>query len=1427
MKKLLLFLFTLFTVTIFSQSITVNTTTYTTEQLVNEILINSPCVSGTNVNSKTGTSYGSSNGIGYFENNNSKFPFANGVVLSTGDVNKTPSPNNNILSDGNATWDGDTDLETNLLSQSGITMKSINASYIEFDFQPKTPNFDFSFLFASEEYGTSQCDFSDAFAFLLKDVTAGGSNINLAVVPNTSIPVSVETIRNGAYNSNCPAANPAYFGSFNGPGFGPAINFNGQTIAMIAKATGLNTNHIYRIKIVIADGGNNTEYDSAIFLKGNSFNIGQNVLGLDYTQANNTAICPGSPLPILSAAGLNSGTTFIWKKEGIPFSPPQTGSTLDLNKIYPIIGPGIHTYSVSYIEPGCTEVMDKISVEIYPEIGIVPIVPNIYHCDTGSNNYTFDWSQTTKIILAGNDQATTATGILDDLPPGTNITYHLSKADAIANNAALSSPFLLPSTESGKTIYVRIQNPNTGCFETRFFKLEIVPTPTIANTPTDITVCARNMTELPLKGIFNLTNEKALILGTQNPSYNLISFHSNLTDAQNNTNPIALNTANEFISASTTLFVRLQNSTNIDCFTTSSFKITVIPIPEVDVFKDVFVCTSYTLPPLTNIGAQYWTGPHKTGIPLYAGDIITTTTDIFVFNENETCTNEDSFKVTIVNLDNITPASNSYCTLYKLPALPYGSYFTKSGGSNTPGNKELPFGTIINITGVNNLYVWFQDTTATPVCIKEKAFAITIIHFVELPNYRNQFDCNSYTLPTNTNGGIYYSGPNKQLPILNPGDNITHTMQVFVYKETGTSPTNCFSEKTFTVNIGNSSIIPPSDINSCSSYKLPPLAIGEYRTAANGGGTTIPSGTLINETSTIWYYVSGQSCNLDTSYTITIIIPPLPFIPDTTPQCDVYYLPEVAHRGNYYTAPLGAGKLRPVGYPITSTQTMYFYDKEPKGSCYVQEDFLITINKSPLVDAKPVEVIQCGQPYILDDLKNGEYYEFPGGPSPSNPILKAGYKLTSSKNIYVYAAAITPNTCISEYQISVQVTYVNDIPNQYACDQFILPNIIGQGDYYTAPNGPHGTGIKLTPPFLPITSSTTLYVYAEDNSRVSCFDEKSFSITIYKTPVIAPIAPITRCESYVLPNYIAPTNKYFTQAGGPTNSNTEKFPGDTITASTTIYAYAESGTMTTQVCTDEKPMLITIIEKPKPILNIPSICKDFKTGIISSAAISSGYSAPEYAFEWKKEDGTLLATTADFSTNEPGNYTLTVTDLSIFGCTADPVPFTITQSSGPASVTFQTTGWFTDNQSITVNAIPTIGNGSNFLYILDGGSPQTSPVFNNVDPGNHEISIADANGCGETIPIPIHLINSPKFFTPNGDGYNDTWNIAGFPTPNNTTVTIFDRYGKLLKQISVNGIGWDGIYNGNPLPADDYWFSISYSENGIAKEFRSHFSLKR
>ena len=89
----------------------------------------------------------------------------------------------------------------------------------------------------------------------------------------------------------------------------------------------------------------------------------------------------------------------------------------------------------------------------------------------------------------------------------------------------------------------------------------------------------------------------------------------------------------------------------------------------------------------------------------------------------------------------------------------------------------------------------------------------------------------------------------------------------------------------------------------------------------------------------------------------------------------------------------------------------------------------------------------------------------------------------------------------------------------------------------------------------------------------------------------------------------------------------------------------------------------------------------------------------------------------------------------------------------------------------------------------------------------------------------IQTINYNNYFTPNNDGYNDKWNIY-LPESYEGVIHIYDRYGKLLKQISPYGEGWDGTYNGNILPSTDYWFKVEY-ENNIKKEFKSHFSLKR
>ena len=143
-----------------------------------------------------------------------------------------------------------------------------------------------------------------------------------------------------------------------------------------------------------------------------------------------------------------------------------------------------------------------------------------------------------------------------------------------------------------------------------------------------------------------------------------------------------------------------------------------------------------------------------------------------------------------------------------------------------------------------------------------------------------------------------------------------------------------------------------------------------------------------------------------------------------------------------------------------------------------------------------------------------------------------------------------------------------------------------------------------------------------------------------------------------------------------------------------------------------------------------------------------------------------------------------------------------------------------------------------YEYQLEEGAPwQSSPIFTNIPAGvEYTIHIRDVktpNPCNDDYTDTVQVINYPHFFTPNGDGINDTWNIRGLNGQETAKIYIFDRYGKLLKQISpLDSGGWNGTLNGQPLPATDYWFTVDYYEitpDGtlVPKQFKAHFSLKR
>ena len=245
---------------------------FTTQELIQDVLIGNPNFPASNFVKITGTDFGDDNGIAAFYSNGVDIAFDEGIVLSTGDVTNISGPNSSILSSGSFDWVGDADLET-------VTSvaNTYNASSIQFDFVAQVSSIGLDFLLASEEYGDFECSFPDTFAFILTNNLTGVSE-NIALVPETTTPISILTVRGGG-NTACVAVNEDYFDRYNYDLSGTSasyilaedspINFNGQTEVFVLMGS-LEIGTSYTVKIVIGDSLD-TVYDSALFVRNSSF----------------------------------------------------------------------------------------------------------------------------------------------------------------------------------------------------------------------------------------------------------------------------------------------------------------------------------------------------------------------------------------------------------------------------------------------------------------------------------------------------------------------------------------------------------------------------------------------------------------------------------------------------------------------------------------------------------------------------------------------------------------------------------------------------------------------------------------------------------------------------------------------------------------------------------------------------------------------------------------------------------------------------------------------------------------------------------------------------------------------------------------------------------------------------------------------------
>ncbi len=572
MKKLLHLLIFIIPLTIFSQPyITVDVTTYTHEELITDVLINSSCATIGNITSTTGTDFGSLNGIGYFENTNPDFPMDDGLIMMTANVEEAPGPNGSPQAAGD--WPGDDqlfDYIQGLGIDPGLTSYN-DASIMEFDFTPLNDSISFNFVFASNEYGTFQCSYSDAFAFFLENQDTG-EIVNMALVPDTpgEVPISVTTIRDNTHNGGCASANEEYFSTYYGttglPNVQAPINFNGHTVLMQAWSY-VTANTQYRMKLVIADR-NDSAFNSAVFIQGGSFFLGVE-LGEDITIENGNAVCSTEAITIGLGSTIDPTITYQWYVYDevlmdFVIIPGETNANLDVEES------GTYQLEVTFAN-GCSAT-DEIIVEFAPQ-PTAGIPDDLEECDDFPNDGF------TEFMLTDADAQ-----IIDGQ---TDVFVMYFETLALAENGDPADELISPYTNivaDNQTVFARIEETSEfACYDVVELNLVVIPAPDIADPITDYILCDDDQNGVET---FDLTSKDTEIVNGV-PNVTIVYFN-NFADADDNVNPI-LDPVNYVSAGGETIFVRVE-STDTGCYSVSSFQLELYPNPGFVEPTDYILC---------------------------------------------------------------------------------------------------------------------------------------------------------------------------------------------------------------------------------------------------------------------------------------------------------------------------------------------------------------------------------------------------------------------------------------------------------------------------------------------------------------------------------------------------------------------------------------------------------------------------------------------------------------------------------------------------------------------------------------------------------------------------------------------------------------------------------------------------------------------
>ena len=1000
-----------------------------------------------------------------------------------------------------------------------------------------------------------------------------------------------------------------------------------------------------------------------------------------------------------------------------------------------------------------------------------------------------------------------------------SVSYHLSQGDADANTAALTSPYYNAGAAFTYPVFARIQNNlNTDCYATTEFTVNIYKTPT-ANLADDIDICDDDNDGVMS---FDFVAPQTQVLAEQDPTEFTVSYHLSQDDADTNSGALSLPYQNT--NSSEEIFVRIENNANTACYDTTSFIINIFNTPVIPQGIQYNLC-DYTNPgDLTEVF-----------------DLLSLNAEI-INGQDVTISHHLSFEDAENGVGAITdPYTNTSPNQVIFVLLENNAYT----GCRSIGTYNIIVDPLPDlITNVPLVQCDIDDIQDGISIYNLEEAAENIIIGDDANNYTLSFHLSQEDLDANIGA------------IADPTNFVNTSPLQTIFTRVENIATTCYSTSFFYLETIFNPIPGDAGLIVCDNSEM------------NG-----------NDYDGLGLFTLSDA----NEYILSLIV--------ANPNNDITDADQldVAYYSSETDALLELGQL-PDQYisEVADSQTV-FVRIERGNDCFGINTMLLEVIPVPELNEIPDEILCSDNPGIAEVFLT-DYDAIVLGSQSANDVIISYHATQQDADLGIGALA-SPYTVTNQQTIFVREEVQNNDPNQTGCYitnvNFTLtvePNpsvniptpqvlcdddfdglqtfdlngvdieiIGGQTDmvvsYYTNQNDADSASNPVGDVFQTTQEDTQTLIFRIENITTGCYSTGNLELIVNPLPVLQPLDNFAACDDNVetdndtsndsvefdllsqntaVLNGQDPTifevSYHLSQIDADQGINALVSPYTNTSNPQTIFTRVRN---TLTDCFNTVPLVLQV--NPLPVVNLDEdylLCVNTNgTEILDPLVIYSNLSATDFSFIWSNANGDVLGTDPDFEPTQGGVYNLEVFDALLPTQCAAPVETFIVIESSPPDVTAEVTS----EPFASTHVIQSTGTGQGiYEFSLDQGPWGDSGLFVGVKPGEHIVSVRDLNGCG-TVSVPLLVIDYPKFFTPNQDGYNDTWNITALENQPNSKIYIFDRYGKFIKQISTSGIGWDGTYNGAQMPSTDYWFKLEYTDldTGNLKIFKAHFSLKR